>query len=161
MTYYHSALKTSVHVASHPIASSMRSVVVALALCAAATVSAHPYTLCTDHDHMGTTNITLVPDMPLPGANFTTITEGTPDQTITGGSCKVTVKALGITVKSQTYDLCDIHACPIEANKVSTSTISAALSAATPHGVTCTTKVETLDSAGNLLSCVQMKLTIG
>ena len=126
------------------------------------TVLAHDFNVCSGvADHMGTSSITLTPDPPLPGANFTTVTVGTPDQDITGGTVKVTVKALGITVKKETYDLCDLYACPVKAGTQSTSNIAAALAAATPHGVIAKNKVVTEDSAGNVLGCVEMDITIG
>ena len=125
-------------------------------------VAAHDFTVCSGvTDHMGTATITLNPDPPLPGANFTTTTVGTPDQDITGGTVKVTVKALGITVKKAQYDLCDLYACPVKAGTQQKSDIAAALGAATPHGVVAKNKVVTEDAAGNVLGCVEMDITIG
>eukprot|EP00937_MAST-01D_sp_MAST-1D-sp2_P007979 g7979.t1 len=133
-----------------------------LLVVAATTAVAHDFQVCSGTiDHFGTSAITLVPDPPLPGANFTTSTTGTPDQLITGGSCTAVVKALGITVKTETYDLCSIHNCPMQKGVPATSNISSALSAATPHGVNAKNRVTCSDTNGVVLSCVEMVITIG
>lgn len=134
----------------------------AAAACLIATTAGHDFSLCKDEpDLFGTTSIELVPDPPMPGKNFTTKTTGTPTITVTGGTSTVTVKALGITVLTTKYDLCDIRKCPIEKGVTTTSELTTALSAATPHGVSCKNRVVNVAADGSPISCIQQTLTIG
>eukprot|EP01111_Echinosteliopsis_oligospora_P010431 TRINITY_DN3239_c0_g1_i3.p1 TRINITY_DN3239_c0_g1~~TRINITY_DN3239_c0_g1_i3.p1 ORF type:complete len:124 (+),score=52.24 TRINITY_DN3239_c0_g1_i3:314-685(+) len=110
-------------------------------------------------DHITISSITITPNPPVKGGNFTVVAAGTLDEQITGGNITLTVKYdKFITVLKQTDDLCADGGCPISAGSF-TKTISQALPSAAPAG-SYSVHVTANDQNNEELACVNVALTI-
>jgi cathepsin L len=126
-----------------------------------ALANAHDFAECGKTQSLGLNSITLNPDPVVTGSNLDVILSGTPSVGINGGTATLKVKYMGVTLLTEDFDLCsDLGvSCPLNAGETLTAKISYPIPGAAP-AVTATAEVDVVDSAGNSLDCVTLKVTL-
>lgn len=137
--------------------------VVAAALFAAVSAGSIPFTNCGSSSDIVTINSIDIDGKLAPGNTINITANAKAASEIKGGSFKLEVKFLGITVLTKTGNVCDssylkFH-CPVAAGTFSADG-SLSLPGSVPAG-SYTVQISAENSAGDALFCVSIALTIG
>jgi len=125
-----------------------------------AMAAAHDFTTC-DTDHLGVASIDITPDPVVSGQSVTVAINGTPDKDIADGTAKLTIKAFGVKIAEESFDVCkDMGvSCPLAAGQSMTASVAYTVPGAAPSGVTADAKVEVSGSIGEI-SCLDMSIDV-
>jgi hypothetical protein len=112
-------------------------------------------------DELGITTVTLSENPVTPGTDLSVTVTGKPTIDVSAGTLTLNIKVLGITVYTESFDLCTEVGvtCPLVAGASFTATVSEAIPANSPS-VTATAQMVAVDGNKNQISCIQVKVSV-
>lgn len=124
---------------------------------------AHPFTMCKGkgNDQLGVSAVEFSPDPPQTGKSVKVSVHGTSAVDVEAAKLSVDVRVLGITVSTQSLDLCSILACPLKAGEEYVGATTQDIPEGTPERMGATVRMTVVDTSGNVLTCLESKVEIG
>jgi len=124
--------------------------------------SAHDFASCKNQhgDLMGVQSVTFTPDPPRSGRAVSVTVKGASTVDVTEGKLHVDIRVLGITVDSQTFEVCEILKCPVMAGKEYEGMVSQEIPAGTPDHMGATVRLTLITQSGQTLTCLESKVEI-
>lgn len=123
---------------------------------------AYPFTVCKNKvDSLGVKSLDFSPEPPRAGRELEVIASGTPLIDLDSGfKVTVDVKVWGVSVLSETHELCDLVQCPIPAGKEFTIKIAQPISPLAPANVKATVHITLKNAEGEEKSCLESTVAV-
>jgi C1A family cysteine protease len=109
---------------------------------------------------MGVETVTFVPDPPQSGKLLTVYVNGHPKVDLTEGTLELSIKVFGITVSTESFDVCQILKCPVNAGIEYHGELTQQIPAGTPAHVGATVRMTLVNKKKETISCIEGSVAI-